>query len=201
QVANHVIRHLTFRRSYDAGGRDGKNDENDTDGIRGDTSDHVWIDHCEFARLGDGQVDVMQASTAVTASWRVFPDHTKPVGVGWTDTVATTITLHHNWSSNTYQRNASIDNVAAGHVYSCLFQGQAHHGTMSRGASQLLIEACIYEHGEDAIVVKDEASRVDSRGNRFTDIRGRKDHTGPTFEPSDHYDYAVEPLDRLATVL
>src|SRR5690625_7501028 len=72
---------------------------------------------------------------------------------------------------------------------------------MSRGASQLLIESCINDHGEDAIVVKDEASRVDSRGNRFTDIRGRKDHTGPTFEPSDHYDYAVEPLDRLATVL
>ena len=58
----------------------------------------------------------------------------------------------------------SIDNVAAGHVYSCLFQGQAHYGTMSRGASQLVIESCVYEHGEDAVVAKDEASRVDSRG-------------------------------------
>ncbi len=201
QVADVVIRNLTFRDSYVAGDWDGKNDDNDNDGIRVDTSDHVWIDHCEFARLGDGLVDVRKDSTAVTVSWCVFRDHNKTVGVGWTDNVVTTITLHHNWSSNTYQRNASIDNVAAGHVYSCLFQGQAHYGTMSRGASQLVIESCIYEHGEDAIVVKDEASRVDSRGNRFTDIRGRKDHTGPTFEPSDHYDYAVEPLDRLATVL
>src|SRR5699024_11275906 len=100
-----------------------------------------------------------------------------------------------------YRRSARIGHDAAGRVSGCLCQGRARSGTLSRGASQLVIESCIYERGEDAIVVKDEASRVGSRGNRFTDIRGRKDHTGPTFEPSDHYDYAVEPLDRLATVL
>lgn len=201
QVSNVVIRNLTFRDSYVAGDWDGKSEDNDNDGIRVDTSDHVWIDHCEFARLGDGLVDVRKDSTAVTISWCVFRDHNKAVGVGWTENVVTTITLHHSWFSNTFQRNASIDNVAAGHLYSCLFQGQAHYGTMSRGASQLVIEGSIYEHGEDAVVAKDEASRVDSRENRFTHIRGRKDHTGPTFEPSDHYDYAVEPLDDLEQLL
>ena len=166
-----------------------------------DTSHHVWIDHCEFMRLGDGTVDVRKDSTNVTISWCVFRDHNKTVGVGWTENVLTTITLHHNWFSNTYQRNASIDNVAAGHVYKCVFQGQGQYGTMSRGASQLVVESCLYENGEDAIVAKDPQSRVDSRGNRFTSIRGRKDHTGPTFEPSDHYSYAAEPLDDLTGIV
>lgn len=201
RVANVVIRNLTFRDSYVAGDWDGKSEDNDNDGIRVDTSQHVWIDHCEFARLGDGLVDVRKNSTNVTVSWCIFRDHNKTVGVGWTDDVLTEITLHHNWSSNTYQRNASIDNVAAGHVYSCLFQGQGQYGTMSRGASKLVIEACLYEDGEDAIVAKDPDSRVDSRGNRFTSIRGRKDHTGPTFEPADHYEYAAEPLDELARIV
>ena len=201
RVANVVIRNLTFRDSYVPGDWDGKSDDNDNDGVRVDTSHHVWIDHCEFMRLGDGTVDVRKDSTNVTISWCVFRDHNKTVGVGWTENVLTTITLHHNWFSNTYQRNASIDNVAAGHVYNCLFQGPGQYGTMSRGASQLVVESCLYENGEDAIVAKDPQSRVDSRGNRFTSIRGRKDHTGPTFEPSDHYSYAAEPLDDLTGIV
>ncbi len=201
RVANVVIRNLTFRDSYVPGDWDGKSEDNDNDGVRVDTSHHVWIDHCEFARLGDGLVDVRKNATDVTLSWCIFRDHNKTVGVGWTEDVLTRITLHHNWSSNTYQRNASIDNVAAGHLYSCVFQGQGQYGTMSRGASQLVVEACLYENGEDALVAKDPASRIDSRGNRFTGIRGRKDHTGPTFEPSEHYDYTAEPIDDVARIV
>src|SRR5699024_2935247 len=201
QVADVVIRNLTFRDSYVAGDWDGKNDDNDNDGIRVDTSDHVWIDHCEFARLGDGLVDVRKDSTAVTVSWCVFRDHNKTVGVGWTDNVLTEITLHHNWSSNTYQRNASIDNVAAGHVYSCLYQGQAHYGSMSRGAYQLVVESCSYEDGAYASVEKQPDSRVASRGHGFTGTRGRKDDTGPTCDPSDRYAYTAEPIDDLAEIV
>jgi len=201
RVANVVIRNLTFRDSYVPGDWDGKFDTNDNDGIRVDTTHHVWIDHCEFMRLGDGTVDVRKDSTNVTISWCVFRDHNKTVGVGWTENVLTMITLHHNWFSNTYQRNASIDNVAAGHVYSCVFQGQGQYGTMSRGAAQLVVESCLYENGEDAIVAKDPESQVDSRNNRFTSIRGRKDHTGPTFEPSDHYASIAEPIDELAGIV
>lgn len=193
QVTDVVIRNLILRDSYLPGDWDGKH--NDFDGIRIDTSDHVWIDHCEFARLGDGQVDVRKDSTAVTISWSIFRDHNKTLGVGWTDTVVTTLTVHHCWFSNTYQRNGSIDNVAAGHLYNNYLHGQAQYGTMSRGASRLLVESSVYEEGEDAIVAKDEDSRVDSRDNRFHGIRGRKDHTGATFEASDHYGYTTDAVD------
>lgn len=194
-VSDVVFRNLTLRDSYLPGDWDGK--DNDHDGIRVDTSDHVWIDHCEFVRLGDGQVDIRKDSTAVTVSWSIFRDHNKTLGVGWTDNVVTTLTVHHCGFWNTYQRNGSIDNVAAGHLYNNHLHGQAQYGTMSRGASQLLVESSVYEEGEDAVVAKDPDSRVHSRDNRFHGIRGRKDDTGPTFEASDHYSYALDPVDEV----
>lgn len=190
RVQNVIVRNLTFRDSYVPGDWDGKT--GDSDGIRLDTSSHVWIDHNEFARLGDGLVDIRKDSTAVTLSWNVFRDHNKAVGVGWTSNVVTTLTMHHNWFSNTYQRNGSIDNVAAGHLYNNFLEGQAHYGTMSRGASQLVVEHSVYAHGEDAIVAKDPQSRVHSRSNTFDSVRGRKDNTGPTFDPSAYYAYTAD---------
>ncbi|WP_277209410.1 pectinesterase family protein [Isoptericola croceus] len=191
RVENVIVRNLTFRDSYVPGDWDGK--DNDHDGIRIDTSSHVWIDHNEFTRLGDGLVDVRKDSTAVTLSWNVFRDHNKAIGVGWTPNVVTTLTMHHNWFSNIYQRNGSIDNVAAGHLYNNLVEGHGQYGTMSRGASQLVVEHSVYRHGEDAIVAKDPESRVHSRDNRFDSVRGRKDNTGPTFDPAAYYAYAPDP--------
>lgn len=201
RVENVIVRNLTFRDSYVAGDWDGKFADNNNDGIRIDTSSHVWIDHSEFARLGDGLVDVRKDSTAVTLSWNVFRDHNKAVGVGWTPNVVTTLTMHHNWFSNTYQRNASIDNVAAGHLYNNFLQGQAQYGTMSRGASRLVVEHSAYAHGEDAIVAKDPESRVHSRANRFDSIRGRKDNTGPTFDPATYYAYTADPTDDVVEIV
>ncbi|SKC45504.1 pectinesterase family protein [Krasilnikoviella flava] len=200
-VQNVVVRNLRFRDSYVPGDWDGKSAENDNDGIRVDTSSHVWIDHNELTRLGDGLIDVRKDSTAVTLSWNYLHDHNKTVGVGWTDNVVTEITMHHNRFSNTYQRNASIDNVAAGHLYNNWFDGQAQYGTMSRGASQLVVESSVYSNGEDAIVAKDPASKVDSRDNRFTTIRGRKDDTGPTFDPAARYAYAPDDVADVVRIL
>ncbi|WP_221585336.1 pectinesterase family protein [Microbacterium sp. G2-8] len=191
-ASNVIVRNLTFRDSYVPGDWDGKFDDNDNDGIRVDTSDHVWIDHNDFTRIGDGETDLRKDSTALTLSWNTYRDHNKAVGVGWTDNVVTTLTMHHNLISNSYQRNGSIDNVAYGHLYNNHIEGIGQYGTMSRGASQLLVENSSYAHGEDAIVAKDPESRVHSRGNRFTDIRGLKQNTGPTFEASDFYDYALD---------
>ncbi|GAB6939807.1 pectinesterase family protein [Isoptericola variabilis] len=200
-VENVVVRNLRFRDSYVPGDWDGKSADNDNDGIRVDTSSHVWIDHNELTRLGDGLIDVRKDSTAVTLSWNYLHDHNKTVGVGWTDNVVTEITMHHNRFSNTYQRNASIDNVAAGHLYNNWFDGQAQYGTMSRGASQLVVESSVYSNGEDAIVAKDPASKVDSRDNRFTTIRGRKDDTGPTFDPAARYAYAPDAVDDVVRIV
>src|SRR5699024_12492835 len=83
------------------------------------------------------------------------------LGVGWTDNVVTTLTLHHLWFSNTHQRNGSIDNVALCHVYNCLLDGVSSYGMASRGASQLLIEHSVFASVRNAIGASDPDSRVE----------------------------------------
>ena len=201
EVSDVVIRNLTFRDSYVPGDWDGKDDDNDNDGVRVDTSHHVWIDHCEFARLGDGQIDVRKDSTNVTVSWCVLRDHNKTLGVGWTDNVVTTLTLHHLWFSNTHQRNGSIDNVALCHVYNCLLDGVSSYGMASRGASQLLIEHSVFDSVRNAIGASDEDSRVAQNGNVRDGSWGFWEDTGIDADPADHYQYTLDPVDEVRALL
>ena len=201
EVRDVVLRNLTFRDSFIAADWDGKSEENDNDGIRIDTSDHVWIDHCEFARLGDGQIDVRKDSTHVTVSWSVLRDHNKTLGVGWTDNVVTTLTLHHLWFSNTHQRNGSIDNVALCHVYNCWLDGVSSYGMASRGASQLLVEHSVFDTVRNPIGASDPDSCVAQRGNVRNGSWGSWEDTGIDADPADHYRYALDPVEEVPALL
>ncbi|MFI2103464.1 pectinesterase family protein [Isoptericola sp. NPDC019693] len=200
EVENVIIRNLTFRDSYVAGDWDGKSADNDNDGIRIDTSDHVWIDHNEFARVGDGQLDVRKDSTAVTASWNSFHDHNKTLGVGWTDNVVTTITLHHNRFANVHQRNASLDNVAHGHVYNNWMSGVSSYGINARGGAQVLVENSVFEDARKPLIA--DGGTVHQRGNVFRDVWGEEPaETGPTFEASAFYPYTADPARKVPALL
>lgn len=199
--SNVIVRNFSFRDSYVPGDWDGKTRENDNDGIRMDAATHVWIDHNDFARLGDGLVDVRKGSTAVTLSWNTFSDHNKTVGIGWSEEVATEITLHHNRFSNTYQRNASIGGASAAHVYNNHLEGTGSYGMLAREGSQVVVEQSYFENGEDPIVAYGDGSAVDSRDNVFTGTRGRRDDTGATFEPADRYAYRPDPAREIPAIL
>lgn len=198
---NVVIRNLRIRDSYIPGDWDGKSAENDNDGIRLDTAHHVWIDHVAFERLGDGMVDVRKDSDYVTLSWNVFTAHNKTVGIGWTSNVITKITLHHNRFAYTYQRNASIDNTAAAHVYNNWFRGFGQYGTMSRGAARVVAESNYYSDGEDPIVAKDPSSQVVNRDNVFVNTRGRRDNVGAAFDPASYYRSAPDAASQVPAVV
>ncbi|MEO3749615.1 pectinesterase family protein [Streptomyces sp. B6B3] len=193
QVANVVVRNLTFRDSYVPGDWDGKSADNDNDAIRMDTAHHVWVDHCAFLRGGDGLVDVRRDSDYVTLSWNVFADHNKTLGIGWTENVITKITIHHNWFRNTYQRNPSIDNTDAAHLFNNYFENFGQYGTMSRGAAEVVAEHNYYATGQDPLVVKDPTAELVSRGNLLRDTWGRADAAGDAFDPAAYYRYAADP--------
>ena len=122
-IHNVIIRNLTLRDSYVEGQYvDGGDNGGDRDGVQLDTADHVWIDHCHFNHLGDGQIDSRMDTTYETVSWNIFENHNKTFGIGWTDNVTAQMTIHHNWIRNTQQRNPSTDNVLRAHLYNNFLQ-------------------------------------------------------------------------------
>lgn len=186
-VSNVIFRNFTIRDSYIPGDWDGKT--GDHDGIQLDTSHHVWVDHMAFERLGDGMIDTRKDSDFVTYSWNVFADHNKALGVGWTENAVTHMTLHHNWIRNTTQRNASLDNTAAAHVYNNYLENIGQYGMMGRNAAKVVVEGNYFDTVADPIVAKDPATQVVNRDNIFKGTYGRKDNIGGAFEPSSFYQY------------
>jgi pectinesterase len=187
------VRNLTIRDSYLAGDWDGKDPTNDNDGLRIDTSHHIWIDHNTIERVGDGAIDLRKDSDFVTVSWNIFGDSNKALGVGWSANVITKFTAHHNWVRNTFQRNWSIDNAAAAHLYNNYLTDIGQYGTMARGSAKVVVENSVFERANDPLVAKDPTSELVQRGNIFTKTTGRKDAVGTAFDPASYYAYTAEP--------
>ncbi|MGP3912893.1 pectinesterase family protein [Nonomuraea sp. 10N515B] len=198
-VHNVIIRNLTIRDSYVPGDWDGKS--KDYDGVQMDGAHHVWIDHNHFTRTGDGLLDIRKDSDYVTVSWNVFSDHNKAVGIGWTPNVVTKVTLHHNWFRGIYQRNPSIDNTEAAHLYNNYLQDAGLYGTMIRGRGRIVVENSYFQSVPDPIVSKDAISQVMQRGNVFSGTRGRVDNAGPAFEPSSYYAYTPDPAEQVPALV
>ena len=191
-VSHVIFRNFTVRDSYIPGDWDGKRPDNDRDGIQLDTSHHVWVDHMKFERMGDGMIDTRKDSDYLTYSWNVFADNNKALGVGWTSNAVTKMTIHHNWIRNTVQRNFSLDNTAAAHVYNNYLQDIGQYGMMGRNAAKVVLEGNYFTAVADPVVAKDPATEIVNRDNIFDATRGRKDNVGTAFDPTQSYAYTKD---------
>ncbi|MDR6986915.1 pectate lyase [Paenarthrobacter nitroguajacolicus] len=188
-VANVVFRNFTVRDSYIPGDFVGKRPDNDRDGIQMDTSTHVWVDHMYFTRLGDGLVDIRKDCDNVTLSWNVFSDHNKALGEGWTQNVVTRVTLHHNWIRNTHQRNASLDNTAASHVYNNYLENISSYGMLGRNAALLLVEGNYFRDVRNPLHHQGPGGGLAARNNVFEECTGNTgQERGESFHPPYPYD-------------
>lgn len=200
-VSNVIFRNFTIRDAYIPGDWDGKTPQNDRDGIQLDTTHHVWVDHMKIQRMGDGLIDTRKDSDLVTYSWNVFADNNKALGVGWTANAVTRMTIHHNWIRNTTQRNFSLDNTAAAHVYNNYLQDIGQYGMMGRNAAKVVLEGNSFSTVQDPIVAKDPATEVVNRDNVFNGTRGRKDNVGAAFDPSQNYAYQKDDAARVPEIV
>ncbi|HEX7201997.1 MAG TPA: right-handed parallel beta-helix repeat-containing protein, partial [Arthrobacter sp.] len=200
-VSNVIFRNFTIRDSYIPGDWDGKRPDNDRDGIQLDTTHHVWVDHMAIQRMGDGLIDTRKDSDLVTYSWNVFADNNKALGVGWTANAVTRMTIHHNWIRNTTQRNFSLDNTAAAHVYNNFLQDIGQYGMMGRNAAKVVLEGNSFSAVQDPIVAKDPATEVVNRDNVFNGTRGRKDNVGAAFDPTQNYSYQKDDAARVPEIV
>lgn len=196
-TSNVIFRNFTIRDSYIPGDWDGKRPDNDRDGIQVDTTHHVWVDHMKIQRMGDGLIDTRKDSDLITYSWNVFADNNKALGVGWTSNTVTRMTIHHNWIRNTTQRNFSLDNTAAAHVYNNYLQDIGQYGMMGRNAAKVVLEGNTFTAVQDPIVAKDPGTEVVNRDNVFNGTRGRRDNVGAAFDPAQHYAYQKDDTARV----
>ncbi len=193
-VANVIFRNFTVRDSYIPGDFVGKRPDNDRDGIQMDTCTHVWVDHMYFTRLGDGLVDVRKDCDNITLSWNVFADHNKALGEGWTQNVVTRISLHHNWIRNTHQRNASLDNTAASHVYNNYLENISSYGMLGRNAALLVVEGNYFRDVRNPLHHQGPGGELVARDNVFDRCTGNTgQQRGQSFDPAAAYAYELTP--------
>lgn len=198
-----IIRNLTIRDSFIAGQYDeGGDDGGDRDGVQMDTARNVWIDHCHFNHLGDGQIDSRKDTTLETVSWNILENHNKAFGIGWTENVTAQITIHHNWLKNTTQRNPSTDNVLRAHLFNNVMENISSYGNYARGGTNMVLENSVF------VKVKDphyyDTGTLVASGNVYRETTGQKTSTGSTFsffDPSKFYAYKLDAAAELEALL
>ncbi|MGW5600602.1 pectinesterase family protein [Streptomyces rochei] len=193
-VHNVIIRNLTIRGSYQGVWND---KEHDFDAIQMDGAHHVWIDHNDLRHMADGLIDVRKDSTYVTVSWNRLSDNNKTFGIGWTENVATDITVHHNWFRETEQRNPSTDNAAHAHLYNNYLEDvpgtgiTSSYGNYARGRTSMVLENSYFQ-GVNNPVIKDATASLVQRGNVFSGTSGRNESGGTAFDPARFYAYTPD---------
>ncbi|MER6014852.1 pectinesterase family protein [Streptomyces bluensis] len=193
-VHNVIIRNLTIRDSYQGVWND---KDHDFDGIQMDGAHHVWIDHNDFRRMADGLIDSRKDTTYVTVSWNKLSDNNKTFGIGWTENVTASLTIHHNWFRDTEQRNPSTDNVAQAHLYNNYLEDvsgtsiNSSYGNYSRGSTKMVLENSYFQ-GMKNPVQKDSTASIVQRGNVFSGTSGRNESGGTAFDPKSYYSYTLD---------
>jgi pectate lyase len=172
---NVIIRNLKFRDLWEHD-PSGKYDRYGWDYVRitnagKEFSHHIWVDHCDFGKCYDGQLDIVHGSDLVTVSWCRFSGdergpHNKSILIGHSSNEAAAdidrgklnVTLHHNYFENIIDRAPRVrfGNV---HAYNNLVEG-AEKATISVAGAVTLVENCVYQdtfiatsfsHGEDRV--------------------------------------------------
>ncbi|MER6348938.1 pectinesterase family protein [Streptomyces sp. NPDC001595] len=202
-VHNVIIRNLTIRDTYQGVWND---KDHDFDAIQMDGAHHVWIDHNDLRHMADGLIDVRKDSTAVTVSWNRMSNNNKTFGIGWTENVATDITIHHNWIRETEQRNPSTDNAAHAHLYNNFLEDTpgttitSSYGNYARGATRMVLENSYFQ-GFNNPVIKDATATIVQRGNVFSGTSGRNESGGTAFDPKAHYAYTLDSAAEVPALL
>lgn len=156
---NVIIRNLAFRDLWEED-PSGSYDSLGWDYVRitnsGTTpSHHVWVDHCDFGKCYDGQLDITHGSDLVTVSWCHFSGdergpqkksmligHSSSEKAASTDQGHLNVTLHHNWWENIDDRSPR---ARFGNIHACNnFVSGAANATISVSGAVTLVENCVY---------------------------------------------------------
>jgi pectate lyase len=139
QVSNVIVRNLTIHGAVDA--------------INSETSDHVWIDHCDLSRCRDGSIDIKRGSDYVTVSWNRFHDHHKTCLLGHSDKPDVRaldrgklrVTYHHNFFDGTKTRHPRVRFAEGVHVFNNLYR-DCDYGVAAVMDAAVLVEGNVFDN-------------------------------------------------------
>ncbi|WP_338285464.1 hypothetical protein [Luteolibacter sp. LG18] len=187
-VSNVILRNVKFEGPWEFDPT-GEYDQMGWDCVRvtnsGQTrSHHIWVDHCDFGRVYDGQLDIVHGSDLVTISWCHFhgaPDAPQKKGLLFgssssekavaNDRGRINVTIDHCWFQDIKSRSPRLraGNV---HVANSLVE-HADSGTISVTGGATRVEHSVYRdckvattwsHADDS-VAKGRAGRMILEGN------------------------------------
>ena len=162
-------------------------------------SHHVWVDHCDFGKVYDGQCDIVHGSDCITVSWNRFAGdergpHKKSMLIGHSsgpsaaanDKGYLNVTLHHNWFENIDDRapRARFGNI---HALNNVIEG-AQYATISVGGAVTLVENCVYQDAKVATTfshAKDSVAKQRGGVICIVDSKNVSPRTAGTSEKSD----------------
>ena len=154
-VANVIVENIIFRDFGDVA-KTKSNDPYDAinlgGGKRGTPTDRVWIDHCDLSKAGDKLIGIAGGATHITVSWNHFHDQEQVFQIGAMATqdkdVVTTITVHHNYFSNTQYRHPVIS-YGKLHAYNNYFREWKLYGIRSERIAQSYLQNNIFQAGDN----------------------------------------------------
>ena len=156
---NVIIRNLRFRDLWEFDSS-GQYDDLGWDYVRVTSagkkpSRRVWIDHCDFGRVYDGQVDVVHGSDLVTVSHCIFqgegPErHKKSMLIGHSSSASAravdqgrlNVTIYGCWFRNLESRCPRLRSGNV-HFFNNLVE-KVNNGTISVAGGATLVENCVY---------------------------------------------------------
>ncbi|MEO7101574.1 MAG: hypothetical protein ABI162_19650 [Luteolibacter sp.] len=199
---NVIIRNLRFRDlwEYDPSGQ---YDDMGWDYIRISSagkmgSRHVWVDHCDFGRVYDGQLDIVHGSDLVTISNCIFQGegadrhkktmligHSSSAGAKESDRGHLNVSIHHCWFRHLESRCPRLrtGNV---HFFNNLVE-DVHNGTVSVSGGSALVENSAYrECGLVSAFSYAGDSTEKGRGGSIRIVNSLDNRTKPDPETSFH---------------
>jgi hypothetical protein len=119
------------------------------------------------------------------------------------------VTVHHCWfdgmssfyddvDKKFYNLNQRMPRVRFGnvHVYNNYYEGVSGYCVAARLESCVVVEKNYFRNLEDPHIIDDVGKGIRdpelaAQGNIYDHTRGKTDHAGPAFDPSDHYTYVA----------
>ncbi|MFM7072537.1 MAG: polysaccharide lyase family 1 protein [Planctomycetota bacterium] len=190
KASNVIVRNLTIQGAVDA--------------INIETSDHVWIDHCDLSRCRDGLVDIKRGSDYITVSWNRFHDHHKTSLLGHSDKPEIQamdrgklrVTYHHNYFNGSKSRHPRVRFAEGVHVFNNLYR-DCDYGVASVMDAAVIVEGNVFDKVSKPTLIaygdSPAPGRLVESGNLFT-RSGQPQTRGHVPKSLISYKYKLDPV-------